>query len=136
MKLKLNLRSLDLAVCFGISESLVSRYITIWACFLYQQLKKIEWMPAVEEVTSTLPHAFHGKYPTRFAITDGSKVFIETPSDLQMQSSTWSNYKHHNTMKFLIPCTLNGAVCYILPLYVGSISDVELTLVFYSETGR
>ena len=64
-----------------------------------------------------------------FAIIDGSKVFIETPSDLQMQSSTWSNYKHHNTAKYLIACTLNGAVCYISPLYVGSISDVELTRV-------
>ena len=127
MKLKLNLRRLDLAVHFGISESLVSRYITTWLCFLYQHLKEIEWMPAVDQVTSTLPHAFHDKYPTTFAIIDGSEVFIETPSDLQMQSSTWSNYKHHNTAKFLIACTPNGAVCYISPLYVGSISDVELT---------
>lgn len=129
MKLKLNLRNLDLAVRFGISESLVSRYITTWVCFLYQHLKEIEWMPAVEQVTSTLPHAFRDKYPSTFAIIDGSEVFIETPSDLQMQSSTWSNYKHHNTTKFLIACTPNGAVCYISPLYVGSISDVELTQV-------
>lgn len=108
MKLKLNLHSLDLAVRFGISESLVSRYITTWVCFLYQHLKEIEWMPTVEQVTSTLPHAFRDKYPTTFAIIDGSEVFIETPSDLQMQSSTWSNYKHHNTTKFLIACTPNG----------------------------
>ena len=71
----------------------------------------------------------HDKYPTTFAIIDGSEVFIETPSDLQMQSSTWSNYKHHNTAKCLIACTPNGAVCYISPLYVGSVSDVELTRV-------
>ena len=41
-----------------------------------------------------------------------------------MQSSTWSQYKHHNT---LVACTPNGAVCFIPPAYVGSISDVELT---------
>ena len=29
----------------------------------------------------------------------------------------------------LIACTPNGAICYISPLYVGSISDVELTKV-------
>ena len=29
----------------------------------------------------------------------------------------------------MIACTPNGAVCYISPLYVGSISDVELTRV-------
>ena len=56
-------------------------------------------------------------------------MFIETPSDLFMQSSTWSNYKHHNTGKFLIGCSPNGAISYVSQLYVGSISDVELTRV-------
>ena len=54
-------------------------------------------------------------------------AFLETSSDLQLQSSTWSNYKHHNTAKFLIGCTPNGAVSFVSSLYVGSISDVELT---------
>ena len=54
-------------------------------------------------------------------------MFIETSSDLHLQCSTWSNYKHHNTAKFLIGCTPNGVVCYVSPLYVGSISDVKLT---------
>ena len=56
-------------------------------------------------------------------------LYIETPSDLQMQSSTWSDYKHHNTCKFLVACTPNGAVTFISPLYVGAISDVQLTRV-------
>lgn len=71
----------------------------------------------------TLPHAFK---TITFAIIDGSEVFIQTPSDLQFQSSTWSSYKH---AKFLLACTPNGAVSYISPLFVGSISDVELTRV-------
>ena len=44
-----------------------------------------------------------------------------------MQSSTWSQYKQHNTVKFLVACTPNGGICYISPVYVGSISDIELT---------
>ena len=84
-------------------------------------------MPSVQQVWATLPSGFKEKYPTTFAIIDGSEVFIETPSDLQMQSSTWSQYKHHNTVKFLVACTPYGAICFILPVYVGSISDVELT---------
>ena len=63
-------------------------------------------------------------------VIDGSEVFIETPSDLAMQTSTWSQYKHHNTVKFLVACTPNGAICFVSPVYVGSISDVELTRVF------
>ena len=127
IKLRLNLRNLDLAVRFGISEALVSRYIATWVCFLYQHLKEIDWVPTVEQVASTLPHEFHEKYLKTFAIIDGSEIFIETPSDLHLQSSTWSSYKHHNTAKFLIACIPNRVVCYISPLYVGSISDVELT---------
>ena len=44
-----------------------------------------------------------------------------------MQSSTWSQYKHHNTVKFLVACTPNRATCFVSPVYVGSLSDVELT---------
>ena len=75
----------------------------------------------------TLPHSFQKLYPDIYAIIDGSEIFIEMPSDLFMQSSTWSQYKHHNTAKFLIACTPNGAISFISPVYVGSISDVQLT---------
>ena len=111
--------------------------VETWVCFLYQHLNEIEWMPAVEQVTSTLPHAFHDKHPTTFAISDGSKVFIETPSDLQMQSSTWSDYKHHNNMivKFAPEWSslLHLAAEYMLVYFrCGAHASVR----FYSETGR
>ena len=84
-------------------------------------------MPSVTQVRATLPCTFKERYPDTYTIIDGSEVFIEKPSDLHMQSSTWSDYKSHNTAKFLLACTPNGAVMYISPLYVGSISDVQLT---------
>ena len=59
--------------------------------FLYQRLKEIDWIPTVNQVKGTLPAAFREIFPTIYAITDGSEVFLETPSDLAMQSSTWSN---------------------------------------------
>ena len=83
----------------------------------------------MSQVLGTQPSAFKEKFPTTYAIIDGSEVFIQTPSDLHLQSSTWSAYKHHNTVKFLVTCTPNGAVCFISPVYVGAISDVELTRV-------
>ena len=135
VKLKLNLRVLDLARRFGVSRSLVSKYFITWVCFLYQHLNEIDWTPSAEQVASTLPCVFQEKYPMTYSIIDASEIFIETPSDLFVQSSTWSNYKHHNTGKFLIGCTPNGAVLYVSQLYVGSISDVELTKVSgYLET--
>ena len=84
-------------------------------------------MPLVEQVKATLPSVFKEKFATTYAIINGSEIFIETPSDLFMQSSTWSQYKQHNTVKLLVACTPNGGICYISPVYVRSISDVELT---------
>ena len=49
-------------------------------------------MPAVEQVKGTLPIAFRQNFPSTYAIRDRSEVFIETPSYLHMQSSTWSQY--------------------------------------------
>ena len=127
MKLGLNLKVLDLSFRFGVSPTVVSKYFTTWICFLYHHL--IDWMPSVQQVTGTLPPAFREHFPTTYTIIDGSEIFLETPTDLHMQSSTWSNYKHHNTAKFLIACTPNGCtcICFMSQLYVGSISDVELT---------
>lgn len=96
---------------------------------MYQHLKEIDWTPSVEQVAATLPCAFQEKYPTMYCIIHCSEIFIEIPSDLFVQSSTWSNYKHRNTGKFLIGCTPNRAISYVSQLYVGSISDVELTKV-------
>ena len=107
VKLKLNLRFKDLGFRFGLSMSQVSRYITTCICFLYHHLKEIDWVPTVEQVKGTLPSTFRDKFPTTYAIIDGSEIFIETPSDLQMQSSTCSQYKH---AKFLVACTPNGSI--------------------------
>ena len=96
MKLKLDLHNKDLGVRFCISESLVSRYACNWVCFLYQHLKEIKWTPSVQQGAATLPHAFREKYPSTFAIIDGSEIFLEIPNDLHLQSSTWSSYKHQH----------------------------------------
>ena len=50
VKLRLNLSVKDLAYRFGISTGLVSRYVTTWICFMYHQLKEIDWMPSTSQV--------------------------------------------------------------------------------------
>lgn len=96
---------------------------------LHKHLGELQWTPTVYQVKRTLPEAFKERFPDIYTILDASEVFIETPCDLQYQSSTWSNYKHHNTAKFIVACTPNSAISFVSPLYMGSISDVELTRV-------
>ena len=124
IKLRLDLPFSDLAHRFQISET---SYFATWVCLMYQQLREINWFPSKEQTLSTLPNAFREKYPTTIAIIDASEVFIETPSDLMLQSTSWSSYKHHNTLKFLVACTPNGSISYISEAYLGSISDPALT---------
>ena len=65
-------------------------------------MKQIDPMLPVKEVLGTLLSSFKQNYPTTYGIIDGSEVFTETPSDLHMQSLTWSACKHHNAVKFFI----------------------------------
>ena len=60
-------------------------------------------------------------------IIDCSDVFIETPKNLELQSATWSEYKHHNTIKFLVCVAPNSSIIYISEFYTGCISNKALT---------
>ena len=81
--------------------------------YIISVLKEVEWMPAVDQVAGTLLTAFRDKFPTVYTIIGGIKVFMETPSDLHLQSST---YKYHNTAKVLNTCSPNGAIRYMSPI--------------------
>ena len=51
----------DLSFRFGLSVTQISRYLTTWICFLYEE---IDWMPSVEQVMGTMPTGFREKFPT------------------------------------------------------------------------
>ena len=62
------------------------------------------------------------------SIVDTSEIFIETPSDPKLQSSTYSSYKHHNTAKFLVACSPNSCITFVSKVYGGRASDKQITL--------
>ena len=129
MKLRRNLHVKDLAYRFCISAASVSRYFITWVCFLYHHFREIDTLPLREQVIRTLPAAFEEKYASTYIIIDATEFFLETPTDMCLQSSTWSNYNQHNTGKVLIGCTPNGCISFVSDMYMGSISDVQLTQV-------
>jgi hypothetical protein len=127
MKLRLGLLSKDLAKRFDISETLCSRIVLacLRACSI--ALKCLVYMPDAETLISTKPERFRN-LPDLNSIIDCTELFIETPKDLYQQSATWSDYKHHNTVKLLIVCAPNSSIVYVSPAYTGRMSDKALTL--------
>ena len=87
----------------------------------------IKW-PNREELQKTMPTDFVHVYGHKVAvIIDCFEVFIERPGDLLAPASTWSNYKHHNTIKFLISICPQGVISFISKAWGGRTSDKYLT---------
>ena len=114
MKIKLNCQFQDLAYRFGVSVSTVSRIFDKWIDIMSTRLQFLILWPQREKLIKTIPLVFRQNFGDKVAvIIDCFEVFIERPSSLIARAMTWSNYKHHNTVKFLIGITPQGVISYI-----------------------
>lgn len=80
----------------------------------------VSW-PDRERLWRTMPMSFQyafGKQVT--VIIDCFEVFIESPTNLLARAQTFSNYKHHNTIKILIGITPQGTICFVSEAWVAA----------------
>ena len=127
MWLRLGLLKQDLAVRFGISTSLCSQIFNTWLTAMSKVLRPLLDWPTKEQIIATKPMRFK-HLPDLRTIIDCSEIFIDVPKDPRLQTSTWSNYKHHNTAKFLIGVAPNSAITFLSHVYNGRASDKAITL--------
>jgi len=101
----LNVGELDLAYRVGFSQAGVSRYIHKWVDILCTRMFFLIHWPEHPELMKTMPNDFQKRFKKCVVSIDWFEVIIERPSSLLARAQTYSNYKKHNTVKFLIGTT-------------------------------
>ena len=91
-----------------------SNVFTTWIKVLNRTLGKalVVWLPK-EVILEHLPAKFKKHHPKIRCVTDCSEVFIERPKAVDIQAATWSDYKKHNTVKFLIGISPTGFITFL-----------------------
>ena len=91
-------------------------------------LQQLPIWPSKESILETSPKIFaQAGYGGVRVIIDCTEIFIQCPSNIVLQCITFSNYKSHHTAKGLIGITPSGAVSFVSDLYVGSVTDKDIT---------
>lgn len=60
-------------------------------------------------------------------VIDCFEINIEKPKDLKARAQTYSQYKSHNTMKYLIGITPQGVISFISKGWGGQTTDAHIT---------
>ena len=124
VKLKTGNFNEDLSHTFDTSASHVSSIFTTWINFLHNELKLLFEMQVAENEKADCYEPFQGLK----IVLDCTELMVQRASNLDARKKTFSNYKHHDTVKFLVGISPNLAVNYVSRAYGGRASDKYITL--------
>ena len=111
IKLRLNAPHLDLAYRFGVSRSVVTRVLTAWLLVMDTCLSPLMAWPTRDALYKTMPQCFVDSFGYKTTvIIDCFEIFIDRPTNLLARAQTFSDYKHHNTVKVLISISPQGTI--------------------------
>ena len=97
-----------------------------WLTILDTKLKPFIKWPDREVLWLSTPACYRALFGKK-VVVDCFEIFIERPSNLEGRASTWSSYKHHNTVKVLLHIAPPGVVSFVSETWYSRVSDEYLT---------
>ena len=119
VQLRLALPVTDLCYRFNISKTTTSRIFLETLNIFFVRLKLLMYWPDPPD---------RAKFRTKISvIIDCFEIFIERSSNLTARHLTWSSYKQHSTIKYLIGITPQGTISFNSESWSGCASDQRNT---------
>lgn len=127
LRLRLNVTLTFLCYLFHISNNTGTRLFQNCINVLYKRIVPllVKW-PGRDELRLTLPYCFRNGFSQCICIIDCFEIFTDKPQLYLARSQTYSSYKAHNTMKYLIGITPQGTISFISRGWGGRPSDKHI----------
>ncbi|XP_046563751.1 uncharacterized protein LOC124272594 [Haliotis rubra] len=127
VRLKRGMELRDMHLRTGVSVSTLSRIFTTWIDFMNNELTAYFEMVAVDlSHVQTMPCM--APFPEVTITLDCTELFSQRSMDLQVRKETFSNYKHHDTVKLLVGMGPRQAVNFVSAALGGRATDKHITL--------
>uniref|UniRef100_A0A9J8B8D2 DDE Tnp4 domain-containing protein n=1 Tax=Cyprinus carpio carpio TaxID=630221 RepID=A0A9J8B8D2_CYPCA len=125
MRMRLNL-PLYFCLFFHMSKTSVFRIFNSTLDVMYVRLSPLIYWPSKQQIQVSVPMCFRDNFSCT-SIIDFFEIFIEKPKSLSACAQTYSQYKHHNTVKYLISMTPQGVISFVSKGWGGQTSDKHIT---------
>lgn len=128
MKLKLNLRDLDLAERFCISRTTVANIVKTYTWALHELLFEgilKDRIPSNAKCQASMPSSFI-EFSSARLVMDATEITQDIPTRLDCQAASYSSYKSRHTLKAVTSVAPNATIVHSSNLYPGSTSDVAI----------
>ncbi len=126
MKLRLGLTHKDLAFRFHCSCATNSTIFHEWLNIMAQRFTSLIHWPSREEIKNNIPALLRSP-PFNSVRCICSEIFIDWPTSLSARAMTYSNYKSHNTIKFLLGISPTGSITFLSKSWGGRSGDKTIT---------